>query len=159
MNRLAEVGKIVDEILMKEINLEERNCGLAHLYGVSTICGILALKRGLDVELCKIAGMLHDIWSYKAGYCKDHGRLGSGEAMKILTDINSFSTEEMDIICSAIYSHSSKETLEGPYEELLKDADALQHYLHNTSLEVKDNERYRLLATLEELGINNREGI
>ena len=41
----------------------------------------------------------------------------------------------------------------GPYDELLKDADVLQHYLYNTSDPIQENERLRLTVLLKELGI------
>jgi uncharacterized protein len=68
MNRLEQIGKVVDNILMEQTNLEERRCGYVHLYGVSSTCSLLALKRGVNVELSAISGMLHDISSYKIGY-------------------------------------------------------------------------------------------
>lgn len=48
-----------------------------HLYGISSTCSLLALKRGVNVELCAILGMLHDISSYKIGYSIAHAKLGS----------------------------------------------------------------------------------
>jgi uncharacterized protein len=108
MNRLDEIRKIVDNMLMEQTNLEERRCGYVHLYGVSSTCSLLALKRGVNVELCAILGMLHDISSYKIGYSIDHAKLGSIEARKILNKIKCFSQEEIDIICSSIFSHSNK---------------------------------------------------
>lgn len=88
MNRLEDIRSIVDKILINQSDLEIRRCGYVHLYGVSAICSLLALKRGLDVELCTTSGMLHDIWSYKYGYMEDHAKLGSIEARKILNEIN-----------------------------------------------------------------------
>lgn len=154
MNRLEEIRKIVDRGLLEQSNLEERRCGYAHLYGVSTLCSLLALKRGLNVELCEVSGMLHDISNYKIGYNNEHARLGSIEARKILNDMNCFSEEEIDTICNSIFSHSNKQDIGNVYEELLKDADVLQHYLYNTSFPVKENEKDRLEKLFIEIGIN-----
>jgi len=41
----------------------------------------------------------------------------------------------------------------GAYDELLKDADVLQHYAYNTLLEPIEKERTRLAALRKELGI------
>lgn len=153
MNRLEDIRVIIDKLLLNESDLELRRCGYVHLYGVSAICSFLALKRGLDVELCTIAGMMHDIWSYKNGYREDHAKLGSVEARKILNDINYFNEEEIDIICSSIYSHSNKQEVGNIYEELLKDADVLQHYLYNTSFPINEKEKDRLDKLFNELGI------
>ncbi len=154
MNSLEGIRNIVDKILMEQPDLEERRCGYVHLYGVSAICGLLALKRGLDVEICSVAGMLHDIWSYKVGYSVDHGKLGSIEARKILNEINCFSEEEINIICSSIFSHSNKQDIDNDYCEVLKDADVLQHYLYNTNLPINENEKDRLNMLFKELELN-----
>jgi uncharacterized protein len=153
MNRLEAVRKFVDNILMEQSDFEERRCGYIHLYGVSATCGLFALKRGLNVELCEIAGMLHDISSYKTGCSVDHARLSSIEARVILNEIDCFSDEEIDIICSSILSHSNKQDIDNPYNEILKDADVLQHYLYNTSFPIKENEMDRMNVLFEELGI------
>jgi len=155
MNRLEKVQRIVDSILMEQSNLEERRCGFVHLYGVSSICSLLALKRGLNAELCAIAGMLHDISSYKIGYSVDHSKLGSIEARKILNETNYFNEKEINIICKAISNHSDKHNVDSVYDEILKDADVLQHYLYNTSLKIEEKEKNRLNDLFKELGINS----
>ena len=154
MNRLEKICKIVDNILLEQPNLEERRCGYIHLYGVSSNCSLLALKRGVNIELCAISGMLHDISSYKTGYSIDHAKLGSIEARKILNELNCFSLEEIDTICSSIFNHSNKQDIGNVYEEILKDADVLQHYLYNTNFLINENEKYRLSMLFAELGIN-----
>ncbi len=134
MERLEQLRGIIDEVVRKNPDTEESRCGFVHLYGVSTICTLLALKRGLNVELCLAAGMLHDIWNYKVGDCPEHGQLGAIEARKILEEMGSFSTEEIDVICIAIARHGDKQSIDGEMDELLKDADVLQHYLYNPAL-------------------------
>ena len=64
MDRLEQLRQVIDDIVHKNRDLEESRCGFVHLYGVSATCTILALKRGLNPELCSSAGMLHDIWNY-----------------------------------------------------------------------------------------------
>lgn len=155
MNRLESIRNIVDKILIDQSYLEERRCVYAHLYGVSATCSLLALKRGLDVELCAIAGMLHDISSYKIGYSVDHAKLGSIEARKILNEINCFSEEEIDIICSSIFNHSNKLDIDNAYDEILKDADVLQHYLYNINFAINENEKSRINMLFKELGISS----
>ncbi|MBU5676921.1 HD domain-containing protein [Alkaliphilus sp. MSJ-5] len=154
MNRLEEIRKIVDSILMEQPDLEERRCGFVHLYGVSCNCSLLALKRGMNAELCAIAGMLHDISSYKTGYSADHSKLSSVEARKILNESNYFEGDEIDIICSSISNHSNKHNVDGVYDEILKDADVLQHYLYNTNFQIIEHEKNRLNNLFKELGIN-----
>ena len=143
MDRLELVRKEIDEILLNQPDVELRRRGYVHLYGVAQNCSILAIKRGLDIELCSIMGMLHDIYTYKYGYVKEHGLLGVPDAEKILRKINTFTDEEIQIIKYAITYHSDKKTKHDQYSELLKDADVLQNSLYNTSFEIKHVKRLK----------------
>ena len=153
MDRLEIVRENVDKILNNMTNLKKKRNGFIHLYGVCTFCTILARKRNLNVELASICGMLHDIHKYLTLNSEEHAALGSIDARKILNELKCFNNEEIDLICTAIYHHSDKNAFHGPYEELLKDADVLQHYLYNTSDYIQSNETTRLYALLKELKI------
>jgi HD superfamily phosphodiesterase len=153
MDRTERVRQVVDNILRAQPDEEERRAGFVHLYGVAQACAQLALKRGLDAELGTIAGMLHDLWTYKTGDPTDHGRRGAPLAREVLSSLDCFAEDEMATICQAIARHSQKGEVHGPYDELLKDADALQHYLYNTLLPPHGRESARLSALRVELGI------
>lgn len=155
MNRLEKVRKVVDNILLKQLNIDERRCGYIHLYGVSSNGSLLALKRGLNSELCAIAGMLHDISRYKNGSDVEHARLSSLDARKIMNEIKSFSDEEINIVCSAISNHSNKQEIDDLYDEVLKDADVLTHYLNSSKFLVEEKEADRLSRLCIELSINS----
>ena len=71
MNRLESVRNTVDALLRQQSDDIHRRCGFVHLYGVSTVCALLAVKRGLDIELCATAGMLHDLSSYEGLPCSN----------------------------------------------------------------------------------------
>lgn len=153
MNRLEKIRSIVNNILMKQLNLEERHCGYVHLNSVASNCSLLALKRGLNMELCAIAGMLHDIYRYKSGSCSEHARLSSLEARKIMNEMKKFNDEEINIICTSISKHSNKQDIDEFYDEVLKDADVLAHYLNNPNFSVDDSEKNRLNRLFKELSI------
>jgi uncharacterized protein len=166
MNRLEQLRQVIDGIVRKNPDHEQSRCGFVHLYGVSATCTILAFKRGLDVELSSAAGMLHDIWNYQERENPQHDKLGAVEARKILKKLGSFTPSEVDIICTAIASHSDKQSTEGEMAELLKDADVLQHYLYNPAAYIdsanlisspRSGDKARRIARLEgvlaELGI------
>ena len=153
IDRTERVRQVVDPILRGQADEEERRSGFVHLYGVAQACALLALKRGLDAELCTVSGMLHDIWVYKTGDPTDHGRRGAPLAKEILSGLGCFAEAEIETICEAIAHHSIKDEVHGAYDELLKDADVLQHYLYNTLLPPLDKERARLAALRKELGI------
>lgn len=152
MDRLERLRAIIDEMLRQKTDFYDARCGFAHLYGVSSICALLALKRGLDPELCTTAGMLHDIWSYKVNPT-DHARFGAVEAGNILRETGEYTDEEIATICTAITHHSDKGEVNDPMSELLKDADVLQHHLYNTSFEIRSSEAGRVNRICEELGI------
>ena len=151
MNRLELVKNELDTILLNQENVHVRPDGYIHLYGVAQNCSLLAIKRKLNVELCTITGLLHDIHTYKIGYSKDHALLGAVEAENFLRDLEIFNDEEIEIIKTAISHHSDKKTIHDPYSELLKDADVLQNSLYATSFDVKH--RKRLKKAYKNLGI------
>jgi uncharacterized protein len=153
MDRTEQVRQVVDQILRGQPDVDERRCGFVHLYGVAQACALLAPKRGLDAELGTVAGMLHDLWTYKVGDPTDHGRRGALLAREILSDLGCFAEGEIALICEAIARHCTKDQVHGAYDELLKDADVLQHHLYNTLLEPIEKERTRLVALFKELGI------
>jgi len=151
MNRLELVRNEIDAILLNQNNVEERRNGYVHLYGVAQCCSILAIKRGLDVELCAIIGMLHDIHTYKFNYVKDHAILGATEAENLMKELNVFTDEEIEIVRNSIFNHSDKKTKQDKYSELLKDADVLQNSLYDTTFEIKHKKR--LKKTFKNFGI------
>ena len=156
-DRLEWVRQIVDRILRGQPDQEESRCGFVHLYGVSAVCVVLALKRGLDPHLSAIAGMLHDIWTYKVSDSPEHGRLSALEAERILRESGRFSAAEMEEVCAAIAHHSAKGEIHGEMAELLKDADVLQHYLYNPGLMTAPQKSQRLEDILAELGLYPQE--
>lgn len=51
MSRLELVRTEIDEILLCQPNVKIRRDGYVHLYGVAQNCTLLAIKRGLNIEL------------------------------------------------------------------------------------------------------------
>lgn len=153
MNRIEKVRKVVDEILLNMSDLEERRCAYLHLYGVSQACALLALKRKENVELATIAGMLHDIYSYAKMDSQDHAHKGAETARKILDSLEVFEEEEKNLICIAIYNHSDKTMIHSWLDEILKDADVMQHVLYNPLFDVKEHEQKRFDLLQMEFGI------
>ena len=153
MNRIELVRQQVDEILLGMPDAEERRCGYVHLYGVSQACAILAMKRGENAELAVIAGMLHDIYSYANMDPVNHAQKGATKAREILKRLEIFTEEETELICTAIYHHSDKATVHNALDEILKDADVLQHVLYNPLFAVKQSEQKRYNKLMQELGM------
>jgi hypothetical protein len=153
-DRTERLRQAVDGVLRAQPDLEERRAGFVHLYGVSLACALLARARDLDPELAMAAGMLHDLWAYKTGDPTDHGRRGAPLAREVVTALDAYTADEVDTICTAVARHRDKDLVHGAYDELLKDADVLQHYLYNVGLPRQPKEAARLDALRQELGID-----
>ena len=153
MDRIEKVREIVDEIILKMSKDEARRHAYLHLYGVSQACALLALKRKEDVELAVIAGMLHDIYTYANLDSRDHAHKGAEMAREILDSLHIFEEYEKDLICTAIYNHSDKSVVHGWLDEILKDADVMQHVLYNPLLDIKQHEQNRFGSLKEEFDL------
>ena len=155
MDRVERVRKIIDEILLNMTDHEERRCAYLHLYGVSQACALLSIKRKENVELAVIAGMLHDIYSYANMDSQDHAHKGAVMARNILDSLNTFSEEEKNLICTAIYNHSDKSIVHDSLDEILKDADVMQHVLYNPLWDIKQHEQKRFSSLKKELALES----
>ena len=153
MDRIETVRNIVDKILLNMKDDEERRCAYLHLYGVAQACAMLALKRNENVELAIIAGMLHDIYSYASMDPNNHAHKGAEMARNMLNSTNAFREEEINVVCTAIYNHRDKLVVQAPLDELLKDADVMQHVLYNPLCKIKEGEEKRFSSLKMEFGL------
>ena len=130
MDRKELVQTYVDEII-SAMEDDKRIVSYHHTGGVALLCARLAKKRGLDRELAYICGMLHDVYPPKGGKRIFHAVNGA-EMVRVafkneLKDL--FTEEEQMLLRSAIFHHSDKEHVHDAYDEILIDADLLQHWL------------------------------
>ena len=135
--RLDAARKLIDDII-KNINDEEDKRGAyVHLYGVGLMASLLALKRGYSreiAEMAEIAGMLHDLLTYvdRAEDTDDHAHKCADYAKKmVLNNLDCFTEEEKIQMYNGIYNHSDKHEKGFWFDEIIKDADAVQHSLRN----------------------------
>ena len=153
MSRLKELRKYVDEELNKIEDADKRTSAIAHLYGVSLAATMIAKKRGLNPEIAAMAAMLHDLYAYKSGSYDDHAHKGAYLAGDILEELNLTDEAETEEICSAIYHHDDKLVTDGPMDEVLKDADVIDHCLKDSSKPIKEKEQARYDKLCSEFGI------
>ena len=153
MERIGAVQACVDKIVAGQTETIDIKFGYVHLYSVSQACAMLAMKRQQNVELAAISGLLHDIYAYETGSRADHARHGALRAREILQGLDLFSEEEIDMVSGAICHHSDKDTVDSPFDEVLKDADALQHFLIMPLADPAPHEVARVSKLKEELGI------
>lgn len=151
-NRLDNLRKILDGIVSN--NEPEKICMYAsHMYGVSKFCVLLAKKRALNAELAATCGMLHDIGYMDGGNSENHATEGAKKAEALLKKLKAYSDDEMKIIISAIANHSDKCAVHGDYDELLKDADVMDHCFCNDDFSVSEREIDRYNSLLAEFEI------
>ncbi|PJI07286.1 MULTISPECIES: HD domain-containing protein [Clostridium] len=153
MNRIEILRQYIDNILLNMSDVKERRCAYVHLYGVAQSCALIALKRGENAELATMAGMLHDIYSYSKMDAKDHAHKGAVLAKEILASLKITNEDETKIICDAIYTHSEKEFVHSDFNEVLIDADVLQHCFYNPTFEIMPHEKTRYEKLKIEFGI------
>ena len=153
MSRLKKLRKYVDKEINKMDDVKKRTGAINHLYGVSLASTMIAKKRGFDPELAAMAAMLHDLHAYKSGSYDDHAHKGSELARSILDELQLTDEIETDTICSMIYHHDDKLSVDSPMDEVLKDADVIHHCLNDPSKEIKEKEQKRFHDLCEEFGM------
>ena len=153
MSRLKELRKYVDAEINKMDDADKRTSAIAHLYGVSLAATMIAKKRGLDPELASMAAMMHDLHAYKTGSYDDHAHKGAELARDILGELGLTDEAETNRICSAIYHHDDKLVVDGPMDEVLKDADVIHHCMNDMSKAIKEKEQARFEKLCQEFGM------
>lgn len=156
-NRFENIKKIAFDILQQRRSSELKN-GWFHLSSVAALSGLLANKRCLNSEICQTAGILHDLWLYlnlplDRERHKKHDELGASFANDILQESRLYSVTECTLIVKIIRAHNKKDMEHDEYEELLKDADALQHYINSSDYDKRYNYHGRIEPLLKELNI------
>ena len=135
-------------------DVDDRTSAIVHLNGVALGATMLAKKRGFDPELAAMAGILHDLHAYKTGSYDDHAHKGAELAREILEELALTTSEETDMICSAIYHHDDKLVVDSPFDELLKDADVISHTLNDPTKDIKEKEKSRYESICKEFGMD-----
>ena len=125
MSRIKDLQKQVHRVLDKMEDGDKRLKAVSHLHGVALAAAVLA----------------------------DHAHLGAEYARKLLEKLAITTPEETDVICAAIWHHDSKAEVDCPMDEILKDADVIDHSLSDPTKEVKAHEVARYAKLCEELGL------
>jgi len=152
-NRLEKLRNEIDKLLLAGNHRDLRMC-ISHMYGVARFCTLLAMKRGLDIELATTCGMLHDIHWMTGGDSEAHAIKGAQQAEAILKAMGGYSDEEIEIITTSISRHSDKTSIHDPYDELLKDADVMDHCLYNADFPIAEWEMLRYENLCTEFGLS-----
>jgi len=159
LDRLKFIQNWLIEVILKEMKNTTKNRSMSleeeliHSIGCCRLAQVLAAKRNLDTEIGGIIGTVHDYGRIITGEKESHAEKGAEPLLKFLKETGLFSEIEINTIVEAVANHSSKEKVQKPYDELIKDVDVLDNYF---SGKIRDKEEYkrRLKNTLEELNLN-----
>ncbi len=94
---------------------------------------LLARERGVDMELAALACSLHDIGRWYTGRQANHAFHGEEPVREFLANMHLSEVEKEEIL-QAVIHHSEKDKVGSPLEELVKDADILDCYLHGDEI-------------------------
>ena len=158
---------VVDELVATNVSDADRESSQAWELMHSSTCKafmhVLAEKRGVDVELARVAGALHDYYVVKTGKYKNHARLGATLVREVLANQGGFSESEIEFVCEMVGNHSDKHIhSDSPHVELVKDADVFDcslyygtefYYLTRKPLPVCHEYFRRVLRVRQELAM------
>ncbi len=94
----------------------------------------------------------HDLWAYRSGSYYEHAHLGAEYARKVAGGVG-YSRGNGDNLLGYLF-HDSKTEVGAPMDEILKDADVIDHSLTDPTKEIKAHERERFAKLCEELGLS-----
>jgi ribonucrease Y len=89
---------------------------LKHSIEVSHLCSIMAAELGLDIELAKRAGLLHDVGKCVEQDPTPHALIGFDLTKKF---------KEKHIVCNAVGAHHEDIEMESPIAVLVQAADSI----------------------------------
>jgi len=149
--KIQIILETIDNIFSK-LDSAKRITAYSHSISVAQNCAMLASKRNLDIEIAWIIGYLHDIYSFTTDIQDYHAISGAAQLRPILRNAKVFNSDEATLIMNAVMYHSEKSSIHGEYDELLKDADTLNHYTSNLGKQVEISEKRRIKKLSDELG-------
>ena len=62
-------------------------------------------------------------------------------------------SQNLIVICSAVYHHDDKLVTDSPMDEVLKDADVIHHFMNDLSKAIKEKEQVRYDKLCAEFGM------
>lgn len=153
MDRVSEIEAFAFARFNEIEDVQWRTRAVYHSHAVSLLCVLLARKRGLDPEVAAIAGLLHDLYAYERREYADHAHRGAVRAKEVLEALGVTTAEENAVIAGAIERHDDLGLIDGPMDEVLKDADLIDNAMSRPGRVEKENEAARLGRIRGELGL------
>lgn len=110
MNRITKIQTYMDGVFAGMHDGGSRVVAYSHTCGVAELCALLAAKRGLDGELARIIGLLHDVYIWRTDVSRLHAVNGA-ELLRVALKYELaglFTETERTLILSAVYHHTDK---------------------------------------------------
>ena len=151
MNRLLKLQKyLLDEIEKYCQLIPERDSPphweKAHMASCARLGYLIALRRGINTDLASCACACHDYGRIITGKQSGHAEAGYEPVKEFLKRTELFNDEEIEIIATAVKNHSSKALIQGPVDEIVKDADVLDFHMYGYELpRAEQRERLNML--------------
>ncbi len=156
MNRLSKLQALLLKYIKETGNDNRRAYPLSweivHIASAPQFAQLLAEKRGADAELAAIATAVHDFGRIVTGVQENHAEAGYEPLKKWLENTGLFDDGEIETIALASKNHSGKEEEGTAIEEIVKDSDIVDCYLHGHPI-TKDAHRKRLAKVKKELNL------
>lgn len=134
IQHLERIDKLLNQLSALDM---ERDYPVAweriHAVSSAQMARLLAKERGVDMELAALACSLHDIGRWYTGRQANHALHGEKPVREFLANMNLSAVEKEEIL-QAVIHHSEKDKVGSPLEELVKDADILDCYLHGDEI-------------------------
>lgn len=132
-NRVEFIRQTINKLLDAMHDDDDRRTLFLHSYGVASFAALLAVKCGADREIAYIAGLLHDVSLFVSSEYSTHGEESALMATDILNKSGLFIQNEIKTISNAVLNHTAIGVISSSvYDEIIKDADVLQPFLHDT---------------------------
>ena len=169
-DRVSKCERLVVDLLfessLKDAERESSICWeLKHQASVRQFASMLALKRKLNVDICVVGAVFHDIYSLVSGKYACHAQKSAEMTEIFIKEIGGFSVDELNKIYQMIHNHSDKHIFtDNPYIEIGKDIDvidcflyegAFDFYILNKSLSVLKGYVERAKMLWKEIGLPN----
>ena len=155
MSRLSKLQDLLLKYIREKTSSGEQRAyplswEIVHIASAPQFAMLLAEKRGVDPELAAVATAVHDFGRIVTGIQEGHAEAGYEQLKIWLKETELFSQEEIEVVALASKYHSNKEQVGSPLEEIVKDSDIVDCYLHGHPI-TKESHRGRLAAVKKEL--------
>jgi uncharacterized protein len=152
-DRLPRVLRAMETLIMNEqVKHLQRDRELDfeydHIREAVRYAKTLAIKRRVDVDLAGTVAAVQNIGRIVTGKSENHAETGYLPTKDLLKKLSCFSDREVEQIAVAVRNHSRKEEIDGPLDELAKDADIYARYCQG-----KQFSRPRDMARLNRLRV------